>query len=395
MPAIPCQILFWLSLAGLFYTFAGYPLLMLCLASKKRAADDNAAAGAAFAVTVVIAAHNEAAQILPRIENLLASRYPPQLLQILVVSDGSTDQTVQKIRSLSDPRVQVIDHSPRQGKAHALNLALSLASGDLVVFADARQRFEPDAIARLAGHFHRPETGAVSGELVIASAGTAAGGGIDAYWRLEKSLRLSEARHDSAIGCTGAIYAIRRSLYRPIPDDTILDDVVIPMQIAVQGFRIGFDPAALAHDPQTLEPAREKIRKRRTLAGNYQMLFRHPAWLLPWRDRLWWQLLSHKYLRLAAPFLLLLLLGSNALLLHSFFYRLLLFGQCLFYGLAAGGAVFSAGKFPPFSLPAAFVFLNWMSLAGLWHYLRQSNRSGWEQNHDEKKRVEKPAAKNV
>jgi cellulose synthase/poly-beta-1,6-N-acetylglucosamine synthase-like glycosyltransferase len=377
-------------LAGLFYTFLGYPLLMFCLASKRRPPDAPADARPPFTITVVIAAHNEEAQILPRIENLLASRYPLDQLDILIVSDGSTDRTVQKIQSLGDPRVRVIDQPERRGKAHALNLALAETRAELVVFADARQRFDPGAIAALAGHFHRPETGAVSGELLIDPAGSTAGGGIDAYWRLEKFIRLSEARHDSTIGCTGAIYAIRRALYRPIRDDTILDDVVIPMQIALQGFRVGFEPAALAHDPQTLEPAREKIRKRRTLAGNYQMLFRHPAWLLPWHNRLWWQLFSHKYLRLAAPFLLLLLLGSNALLLHSFYYRLLFFGQCLFYGLAVCGGIFTVVKFPPFSLPAGFIFLNWMSLAGLWHYLRPNSRSGWELN-----RAEKPAAKNV
>jgi len=377
-------------LAGLFYTFLGYPLLMFCLASKRRPPDAPAGARPPFTITVVIAAHNEEAQILPRIENLLASRYPLDQLDILIVSDGSTDRTVQKIQSLGDPRVRVIDQPERRGKAHALNLALAETRAELVVFADARQRFDPGAIAALAGHFHRPETGAVSGELLIDPAGSTAGGGIDAYWRLEKFIRLSEARHDSTIGCTGAIYAIRRALYRPIRDDTILDDVVIPMQIALQGFRVGFEPAALAHDPQTLEPAREKIRKRRTLAGNYQMLFRHPAWLLPWHNRLWWQLFSHKYLRLAAPFLLLLLLGSNALLLHSFYYRLLFFGQCLFYGLAVCGGIFTVVKFPPFSLPAGFIFLNWMSLAGLWHYLRPNSRSGWELN-----RAEKPAAKNV
>jgi cellulose synthase/poly-beta-1,6-N-acetylglucosamine synthase-like glycosyltransferase len=389
MPATPCQILFWLSLAGLAYTFAGYPLLMGWLASRKRPAP-NPAASPTVSVTVVIAAHNEAAQILPRIQNLLATDYPPARLQILIVSDGSTDQTVAAIRDLADPRVRVLEHPRREGKAHALNLALAEAGGELVVFADARQRFDPGAIAALAAHFQRPDTGAVSGELLIESAGSATGGGLDTYWRLEKFLRLAEARHDSTIGCTGAIYAIRRALYRPLPADTILDDVVIPMQIALQGYRVAFEPAARAYDPQALEPARETIRKRRTLAGNYQMLFRYPAWLLPWRNRLWWQLLSHKYLRLAAPFLLLLLLGANAGLLASPFYRLLFLGQLLFYTLAAAGLAFPARRGILFSLPAGFTFLNWMSLAGLGHYLRRNHSRGWELN-----RPEQPPNQNV
>jgi cellulose synthase/poly-beta-1,6-N-acetylglucosamine synthase-like glycosyltransferase len=384
MSATICQILFWTSLAGLFYTFAGYPLLMFILAPRKSAAGEPVGAEAPFTVTVVIAAHNEESRILPRVENLLASDYPADRLEIIVVSDGSTDQTSLKIRSLDNPRVRVIDQPQRSGKAHALNLAVAAAGGQRVVFADARQRFDRAAIAALAAHFRRPETGAVSGELLIDPAGSAAGGGIDAYWRLEKLLRFSEARRDSTIGCTGAIYAIRRELYRPIPDDTILDDVVIPMQIAVQGRRVAFEPGARAYDPQALEPAREAVRKRRTLAGNYQMLFRYPAWLLPWRDRLWWQLLSHKYLRLAAPFLLLLQLASNTFLLRTSALYAGWWGlQVIFYGLAACGLALRQSKARIVSLPAGFVFLNWMALAGLWHYLTRKNRFAWELNRAE------------
>lgn len=137
-----------------------------------------------------------------------------------------------------------------------------------------------------------------------------------------------------------------------------------------------FDPEARAFDPQTLEPERERIRKRRTLAGNFQMLFRYPGWLLPWRNRLWWQLIAHKYLRLAAPFLLALLFASNAALRDEPLYRALFIGQCGFYLAALLGLALPRLRLV--SLPAAFVFLNWMTLAGLWHYLRGTRQPGWQ-----------------
>ena len=370
--------LFWLSLAVLFYTFLGYPLLLFVLAQLRDSWSTIAVPPHPPAATIVLAVHNEAARIRARLQNLLASDYPPEKFNMIVVSDGSTDATIQQIQALDDPRVMLINQTQRQGKAHALNLALAAAKNDLIVFADGRQQFAPDTITQLAKHFGDLQTGAVSGELIIESAATAAGSGVDTYWKIEKMLRRAEARWDSSIGCTGAVYAIRRALYQPIPADTILDDVVIPMQVALQGFRIAFEPDARAFDPQTLEPVRERIRKRRTLAGNYQMLFRYPAWLLPWRNRLWWQLISHKYLRLAAPLFLFLLFTINLMLLPCKIFWWPLLGQTLFYAFALYGLTHPENKKRCFAIPAGFVFLNWMSAQSLWHYLRQPRSSGWQ-----------------
>jgi cellulose synthase/poly-beta-1,6-N-acetylglucosamine synthase-like glycosyltransferase len=369
-------VIFWLSLAILIYTFIGYPGVVFVLAKIcPRSVKENAASPLP-SVTVVMAAHNEEERIVPRLENLLSSKFPEDRLNIVVVSDGSTDSTVGKIRSLNHPRITVLVQPQRSGKAQCLNIGLAAATGEIVVLGDVRQRFDAETIAELVAHFADPTIGAVSGSLEIENAATAIGGGVDAYWRLEKFLRLAESRFDSSIGCTGAVYAIRRALFKELPPDTLLDDVVVPMQIAVQNYRVIFEPRAKAFDPQSLEPDREKIRKQRTLAGNYQMLFRYPHWLLPWRNRLWWQLLSHKYLRLAAPFLMVAAFVSNAALREIPVYRLLFAGQCLFYLLAVIGAIFSSWKLPVFSIPAGFVFLNLMSLRGLRHYLRGSYRQG-------------------
>ena len=372
-----CALLaFWISGGALAYTFAGYGALMSLLARGRTL--HRPAPATPPDVCVVVVAHNEETRIAARLENLLAADYPPEKLRVLLVSDGSTDGTIARAQALDPARVSILAQPARSGKAAGLNAALAHATGDLVVFTDARQRFAPDAIARLAAHFTDPRIGAVSGALEIEAAGSAAGAGVDAYWRYEKSLRAAESLVDSCIGCTGAIYAIRRARFTPIPADTLLDDVVIPMQIAARGARVIHDPTALAFDPQPLETASEQRRKQRTLAGNFQMLFRYPAWLLPWRHRLWWQLLSHKYLRLAAPLFLLTALAANLALATRPFYQATLAVQVLFYTAAALGFLPGLRRLRALALPAGFVFLNAMTLRGFHHYLTRPDRTGWK-----------------
>lgn len=378
-PNFPAK-LFWSGLAVLVFTFLGYPVLMVFFGRLSRRPLAQGLSSHSPAVTVVLSIHNEQDRIQARLQNLLSTTYPLDKFDVIVISDGSTDDSVTRVNALAHSGVVVIVEPIRLGKAHALNVGVAAARGEIVVFADARQLFFPETIPQLVRHFQDAHIGAVSGALEIDPSTSAVGGGVDAYWRLEKFIRAAESKWDSAIGCTGALYAIRRQLFQGIPADTILDDVVIPMQIATQGWRVLFDPAARAFDPQPLEPHRERIRKRRTLAGNFQMLLRYPGWLLPWRNRLWWQLISHKYLRLLAPFLLLVVFLANSALLDGALYRLLFFGQIAFYGCAFIGLVFSSLRLACFSLPAGFVFLNWMTLAGLWHYVRGTHRQGWQMN---------------
>ena len=315
MSADAWQLLFWASLAALFYTFLGYPLLIGALAKAFGRPVQKAPPATSPSVTVVLVAFNEEARILPRVENLLAANYPADQLEVLVVTDGSTDSTVAKLRSLANPRVRVLAREQRSGKSACLNAAIPQARGEIVVLCDARQRFAPHTIPELVANFSDPALGAVSGSLEIDPAATGVGGGVDLYWKLKKFIRASEGHFSSTIGATGAVYAIRRELFQPISDDTLLDDVVIPLQIAVHhGKRISFDPTAPAYDPQTTDPAKEKRRKMRTLAGNFQMLAQHPGWLLPWRTGLWWQLLSHKYSRIVAPVFMVTMFASNAAL---------------------------------------------------------------------------------
>ncbi len=371
--------LFWASGALLFYTFLGYGLLMSALARcRPKSSSPQSPATPAPPVCVVLVAHNEEKNITQRLENLLASRYPRGLLRVLLVSDGSTDSTVARARALQNSRVEVLEHMPRSGKAAGLNLALTHATAEIIVFTDTRQRFAADAIERLVAHFADPAIGAVSGSLEIAPAASGTGAGVDSYWRYEKSLRAAESQFDSCVGCTGAIYTLRRTLFTPIPADTLLDDVVIPLQAAARGARVIHDPQALAFDPQQLEPKLEARRKQRTLAGGFQMLFRHPAWLLPSGHRLWWQIISHKYLRLLAPFLFLTLFAANLALVEYPFYVLCLVAQGAFYLIAGLCLLPPARRWKICRLPAGFAFLNLQVIRGLRYYLVSAGRKGWQ-----------------
>lgn len=371
-------LIFWISGALLFFTFAGYGLLIALLARlRNRPLSTPPRDAPAPTVEVALSAFDEEAGIADRLRNLFASDYPAQKLRVLLVSDGSADATVARARALGESRLTILEHRARAGKAAALNAALARCTAEVVVFADARQRFASDAIARLAAHFADPTIGAVSGALEITPAASATGAGVDAYWRYEKALRAAEARFDSCIGCTGAIYAIRRALYTPLPADTLLDDVVVPMQIAARGARVIHDPAARAFEPQPLEPSAERRRKARTIAGNFQLLFRHPAWLLPWRHRLWWQLLAHKYLRLLAPALLVANYSANLVLAAHPFYAACLAAQAALYACAALGTLPRAGRWRILALPAAFIFLNLQTIRGFRQFLRGANRIGW------------------
>lgn len=364
------ECIFWLSLVLVAYANLGYPVLLwiLCrfLAKPVPYGDFE---GEWPKVSVVMVAHNEAGRIAAKLRNLLECDYPGGL-EVILVCDGCGDATADVSRSLGDERVRTME-SVRCGKAAGLNQGVAAAKGEIIVFADVRQVFEADAIRKLVIPFSDPGVAGVSGSLEIKAAADGPGKGIDVYWKLEKFIRQVEARIDSCIGCTGAIYALRNGSFQELPPDTILDDVVVPMRAMLAGGRILFEPAARAYDPQALTTSHERRRKTRTLAGNFQMLFRYPHWLLPFRNRLWWQLVSHKYLRLAVPFLLPVCFASNAALAASgpVYGAIFLFQLCL-YVLALVGLAFRSCRIRLFSIPGGFLYLQILCILGLVHFLK-------------------------
>jgi cellulose synthase/poly-beta-1,6-N-acetylglucosamine synthase-like glycosyltransferase len=327
-------------------------------------------------------AHDEEHRIGSRLDNLLSLEYPRDKLEVVLASDGSTDGTVERARQYEAAGVQVRAFAKRRGKPAVLNDVVPAARGEIVVLADARQRFDGDAIRALVANFADPAVGAVGGELMLAPTGGATiGKGACFYWRYEKFIRRSESRTGSTVGATGAIYAIRRSLFAPIPHDTILDDVLIPLGIVRQGYRVCLESAARAYDATPATSHDEFIRKVRTIAGTFQ-LFARERWLFdPLRNPLWFETMSHKALRLAAPFLQLLLFAANFGLADLWFYRGLLAAQIVFYAAALGGHALRHARHRLYVLtvPYALCVLNWAAIVGFVRFLSGQQRVTWEQ----------------
>lgn len=277
---------------------------------------------------------NEEEVIAGKLQNVLSLDYPPGKLEVIVVSDGSDDRTPAILSEFAqDPRVRTITKTVSSGKACGLNDAVESARGEVLLFTDARQQIEPAALRYLIENFADPCVGAASGELMLGDpANGESGKGMGMYWQIEKKVREFESASGSVPGATGAIYCARKDLVEPLPGGTILDDVLLPMQVIRKGFRIVFDSRARAWDTPDLGRSREFARKVRTLSGNYQLVQLAP-WLLSSENKIRFEFVSHKLLRLVVPFALLGLLVSS-LFLHGVVYRVALVGQLAFYALS-------------------------------------------------------------
>src|SRR5512143_564229 len=280
---------FWLAAALVAYTWAGYPVLIALLA-RWRPAPPVRKAKVTPRVSIVIAVHNEEDCIEAKLAGCLALDYPADRLEVVVASDGSDDRTDALVGGFAPGRVRLV-RVPRGGKAAALNAGIAQASGEILVLTDAREELEPGALRALVENFADPRIGAASGELHLRLRENPQGGeGLGLYWRYEKAIRRAESAFDSTVGVTGALWALRRDLHVPLDPRTILDDVAAPMEVVLGGFRVVFEPRALAYDLISDAPRREYQRKNRTLAGNYQLLALRPALLDPRRNRLFFQL---------------------------------------------------------------------------------------------------------
>ncbi|MFO7784421.1 MAG: glycosyltransferase family 2 protein [Thermodesulfobacteriota bacterium] len=374
------QTIFFLSLIFILYTYLGYPAYLLLRAKLMPRPVRKAPPSAWPTVSAVIAAKNEEKTMARRIQNLLDQDYPQDLLEIIVASDGSTDATntiVQEFAA-SDHRVTLIASHPAQGKPAALNKGVARARGEIIVFADSRQQFEPRALAELVSNFSDPEVGCVSGELIfVQDQDSAIRAEMGAYWHYEKMVRKLESASGSVAGATGAIYAIRKKRYKDLPAETILDDVLTPTNIILQGYRCVFEPSAVAFDVVSKDMQSEMTRKIRTLAGNWQLLQLAPELGSPLRNPIWWGFFSHKIFRLIVPMMLLLLLITN-LFLSGVFFSATLLSQVLFYATAAIAHVSSAFRANRLArLVYFFVNLNWAALLGTWYFLSGSAGKAW------------------
>ncbi|MFV0438592.1 MAG: glycosyltransferase family 2 protein [Desulfopila sp.] len=332
------ELIFWFSGIFIFYTYIGYPLSLWFIRSFASREVVKIETTEWPSVTVVIAAKNEERNIGKRIENIQSQKYSGPPIEIIVVSDGSTDDTDNILRilksdeqKLAGVELKVLTQPHSLGKPAALNKAIGAAGGEIVVFADARQTFSEDAIQQLVGSFTDSLVGGVSGELLfyqddqnslLVEMGT--------YWRYEKFVRQLESASGSVMGATGAIYAIRRRLYRPIRPETLLDDVLIPLNVISQNYRVVFENKARAYDVVSEQVAGEWKRKVRTLAGNWQLVGSLGVLDQATRYHFLYRFFWHKFARLLVPFFLVFLLASS-LLTNAVGYRLVFWLQMLCY----------------------------------------------------------------
>jgi poly-beta-1,6-N-acetyl-D-glucosamine synthase len=361
---------FWSAVCLILYTYAGYPLWIYL---RSRLHPQRQRQGSILpTVSIILAVHNGAALLRQKVAHLLSLDYPHDRMEIKIVSDGSTDGTDDILKEIRDPQVGCIRCPEHSGKAAALNLGMQSATGEILLFLDIRPWMESDALQLLISNFVDPRVGCVTGELVLRGDGHDAGaqaiGGL--YWRYEQWIRNCEAKVDSPLGVYGGFYAVRRELARALPNGIILDDMLQPLSVIRQGYRSVLDLRARVYDIWPKNLRGEFHRKVRTLAGNFQLLQMAP-WLLSRQNRLRFELISHKLLRLLVPIMLVILLVSSALLAsHSLLYAGALACQIVFYLLAALGA----GRGIPFLTrvagPAsAFCMLNAAVVVGFYKFL--------------------------
>jgi cellulose synthase/poly-beta-1,6-N-acetylglucosamine synthase-like glycosyltransferase len=323
------------------YTLFGYPVLLWlearfrCRRVRKGPLQTT--------VTVILPVHNGERFIAAKLDSILRLNYPAELMDILVLSDGSTDGTDEIVMDYAARASLKLIALPQGGKAAALNVGMARATGEILFFTDVRQELDPQSLANLVQCFADPSVGAASGELIIREGAATEEVSVGLYWKFEKWIRKQQSRIHSVMGASGCIYAMRRRLAQPLPPGTLVDDMFLPLSAFFAGYRIILDESALAYDFPT-QLAGEFRRKVRTLAGVYQVIGQYPKLLTP-RNRMWLHFLSHKFARLVLPWAMLTAFFSSFALpppLKEWAITLQLIG----YGLAALDFVIPDGLFP-------------------------------------------------
>lgn len=360
------------SAAVALYILFGYPLLLAVVPFKPAAAVRKDLSHETT-VTLIMAVYNGAGHIRAKLETIRALDYPKQLLQIIVVSDGSTDETESIVREYADRGVALLV-APHSGKAAALNLAFEQASGDLLFFTDVRQSLDPMALRHLVANFADPVVGAVTGEMRLRKGEAGEQANMDLYWRYELWARERQTRIDSIFNTTGCIYAMRRKLAKPLRPDTLSDDAALPLGAFFAGYRVIFDAEAIAVDDPAV--AGTEFRRRfRNLAGLWQTFVRFPE-LFSSANRMRFHFLSHKFGRLVLPWAILFAIVGTLRLPDSSIRWPLIAAEAIFFLLALIDGFLSKGlALKRLSSPArTFLAMNAASMAGLAVFFMEPTR---------------------
>ena len=384
-------LIFWFFVISIFYTYLGYPMLLTLLARFRSKPKTNPATYPE--VTLLIAAYNEEDVIKDKIENTLLLDYPKEKLQVIVAADGSDDGTAQIVQQYVSQGVELSHIPERQGKMAAINRAMTMARGDIVVLSDANNMFGRDAVSEMVKPFTDPSVGAVSGAKKIITDGNLLGESEGLYWKYESFIKEQETRLGTCTGAAAEILAIRREEFEPPPDYIINDDFYILMHIIKQGKRVIYAPGAHSFERVSSSPQGEITRRTRIIAGRYQAMTLSPR-LLNWRRPLVvWQIVSHKFLRPLVPFAMIgaLLANIGALIwqnpsqnpvifLALPFNWLSLILQVLFYLLALAANIFKFKGKPGkiLYIPAFLVNSNLAALVGFHRYITGRQTVLWD-----------------
>lgn len=373
------KIAFWLFAILIAYSYVIYAPLIWLLARVFGRWDVAPVTHKRPSVSLLIAAYNEQDVIEGRIRNALASDYPKDLLEIVVACDGCDDGTIGIIKRFESQGVRLVNYSTRRGKSTVLNETIPTLRGEIVVFSDANTATDRDAISNLVRWFDDDSIGAVCGRLVISDPVT--GRNADSlYWKYETFLKKCESRLGALLGSNGAIYAMRRRLYQPIPAGTLVDDFVIPL-LAKQrtGCGIVYDASAVARELSPNDVASEFHRRSRIGAGGFQSIVLLWRLLNPRRGWVAMTFFSHKILRWLCPFFMIGLLATNALLLESLFYQWTAAAQLLFYAVSALAAWLPPGAraFKPLRLTTMFTAMNAALFVGFFRWLLSDGSGAW------------------
>ncbi|SDJ56060.1 Glycosyltransferase, catalytic subunit of cellulose synthase and poly-beta-1,6-N-acetylglucosamine synthase [Pedobacter sp. ok626] len=383
-------ITFWICLFLVIYTFIGYGFILFLLVKLKRFFVKPFKYEAAVelpSVTILIAAYNEEDLIIEKVNNTLALNYPQNKLQIIFITDGSTDQTAERIRSFTD--ITLLHQEGRSGKMAAIKRAIPFINGNITVFTDANTFLNKDAIMELVKHYQNPKVGAVAGEkrIFVAEMADASSAGEGFYWKYESFLKKLDYELYSNVGAAGELFSIRTALYQPVESDTIIDDHMIAMRIAEKGYVIAYEPNAYAMETASANTKEELKRKIRIAAGGIQSILRLKKAANPfYYPVLTFQYISHRVLRWTiTPILLILVFILNLFIVlngGSIFYQLIFIGQVLFYLLSLAGLFFESKniRIKAFFIPYYFCVMNYAVMAGITRYFRKQQSAAWEKS---------------
>ena len=380
-------VIFWISFLIVFYAFLGYGIVLYLMVKLKRilsTSDDKNVTDFEPAITLVIPCFNEADILADKIANSQLLEYPSNKLHIVFITDGSTDNSVNVLKAW--PEIEVLHENRRGGKTAAENRAMRFVNTPFVIFSDANTMLNTAAVRNIVQHFADEKVGCVSGEKRIindaSDSASAAGEGI--YWKYESLLKRLDSELYSAVGAAGELVAFRTSLYQDLPEDTLLDDFMQSMQMAAEGYKIVYEPAAYAVETASENVAEELKRKIRICAGGWQSISRLSGKLtIAKTPLLYFQYLSHRVLRwtitpflLVAIFLINIWLGMDG----DMFYQLLMVAQILFYSAALVGFILENRRvrFKPVFVPYYFCIMNYAVLAGLSRYLSGQQKATWD-----------------